>query len=92
MSYANRLTKSSYGKPCVICGNPIVQMHHVRKISELRKRLHLDWFTLQMAAINRKQVPLCADHHYRLHRNILSTQEREIFRIGCKALVAEQPK
>jgi hypothetical protein len=60
-------------------------MHHVRKLRELRNRLHLDWFTMQMAAINRKQVPLCATHHYRLHNNLLSLQERESFRDGCKA-------
>jgi hypothetical protein len=38
-----------------------VEMHHVKKIKELKSRKHLDWFTMQMAAINRKQVPL--DHH-----------------------------
>jgi len=68
------MTRSTYGKPCIICGNPNVEMHHVRKLAELRKRLYLDWYTLQMAAINRKQVPLCSDHHRKVHNNQLSVE------------------
>lgn len=73
-------------KGCVICGDPNVQMHHVRKLRELRRRLHLDWFTMQMAAINRKQVPLCPTHHVRLHNNSLSNLERMLFKSGCQEL------
>jgi hypothetical protein len=72
---------------CVICGNGPVQAHHVRKLRELRNRLHLDWFTMQMAAINIKQVPLCALHHQRLHNNSMSASERELFRKGCQELI-----
>nr|YP_001315141.1 putative reverse transcriptase and intron maturase [Chlorokybus atmophyticus]ABO15142.1 putative reverse transcriptase and intron maturase [Chlorokybus atmophyticus] len=94
LSYSNRFTLSPLGKPSVICGNPVVQMHQhqMRKLRELRSRLHLDWFTMQMAAINRKQVPLCADHHHRLHSNSLSATEHELFRLGCEAVVAEVAK
>jgi hypothetical protein len=78
-----------FGKGCVICGATNVQMHHVRKLRELRNRLHLDWFTMQMAAINRKQVPLCPDHHHRLHLGSLSALERDLFRKGCQELVKD---
>ena len=46
--------------PCVICGSTTdVEMHHVRKIRDLKNpSSKLDFFTRQMAAINRKQVPL----------------------------------
>ena len=64
-------------------------MHHVRKIRELKQRKHLDWFTFQMAAINRKQVPLCKDHHQKLHGGKLTQEEREAFRKGCKELVSK---
>lgn len=92
LCYTNRFTRSSLGQTCVICGESNVEMHHVRKkkkkkLRELRKRLHLDWFTRQMAAINRKQVPLCANHHHRLHSGTLSNAERELFRAGCRNLV-----
>jgi nicotine oxidoreductase len=92
LSYSNRMTVSSLGKPCVICGDPNVQMHHVRKLRELRSRLHLDWLTMQMAAINRKQVPLCVNHHHRLHNNLLSAQERELFRQGCENLAGNKKR
>jgi hypothetical protein len=65
-----KLTKSNIFKACTICGSDQnVEMHHVRKIRELRnpKLAKLDFFTRQMAAINRKQIPLCQDHHARLH-------------------------
>lgn len=42
LSYANRKTNSALIKPCVVCGDPNVEMHHVRKLRELRSRLHLD--------------------------------------------------
>ena len=87
LAYSNKLTKSSFGKKCIICGEPKVEMHHVRKLRELRNRRYLDWFTMQMAAINRKQVPLCANHHDRLHNNSLSDMERKLFRLGCQELV-----
>ena len=48
----------------------------------------LDFFAMQMAAINRKQVPLCRVHHVNLHRNTLSEWERLSFTEGCKRLVS----
>ena len=56
-------------------------MHHVpfavakstskcTKIKDLKSpNKKLDFFTRQMAAINRKQIPLCKDHHVRLHND-----------------------
>lgn len=64
----SKLTRSGLLRQCVICGTSPVEMHHVRNLKELRTRKHLDWFTQQMAAINRKQVPLCRDHHVGLHQ------------------------
>lgn len=83
-SWANKLTRSNLGKSCIICGGIPAQMHHVRKIKELKNRKHLDWFTMQMAAVQRKQVPLCASHHSALHANRLTPVERELFSAGCK--------
>jgi hypothetical protein len=72
-------------------------MHHVRKIRELKERKHLSWdgsprgnsprFTMQMAAVNRKQVPLCKAHHIALHHNKLTPTEMELFSNGCKLLI-----
>jgi len=41
-----KLTKSNLNKGCVICGGCPAEMHHVRKLRDLKKRKHLDWFTL----------------------------------------------
>lgn len=86
-SWRNKLTKSNLGKKCIICDETPAEMHHVRKIKELKSRQHLSWFTQQMAAINRKQVPLCQDHHKKLHKNQLSNIERELFTKGCAGMV-----
>jgi predicted restriction endonuclease len=86
-SWANKLTRSLLGNKCIICGSYAAEMHHVRKIRELKQRKHLSWFTMQMAAVNRKQVPLCKAHHMALHKNKLTPAEKELFANGCKLIV-----
>lgn len=88
-SWANKLTRSNLGRSCIICGETPVEMHHVRKHKEL-KNLKLDWFTMQMAAIYRKQVPLCKNHHTKLHQNKLTPAEMDLFSEGCKLLTGIQ--
>jgi group II intron reverse transcriptase/maturase len=84
-SWATKLTRSYLGRACIICGaTDKVEMHHLRKIKDLRKRLKL------MAAINRKQVPLCREHHIGLHRGALNERDRELFTQGCRDLVDSQ--
>jgi group II intron reverse transcriptase/maturase len=76
-----KFTKTNLNAPCVICGSEErVEMHHVRKIRDLKNpKNKLDFYTRQMAAINRKQVPLCRDHHIRLHNNTWTLEERRAF-------------
>ena len=64
--YNSKLTRSRLGRSCAICASiENVEMHHVRHI---RKRgVNLKGFNLQMSLINRKQVPLCRDHHVQVH-------------------------
>jgi len=88
-TWAGKYTRSKVGHTkvghiCIICGSDHnVQMQHVRMIRGLRAR-NLDFFTTQMAAINRKQVPLCKDHHVLLHKNALSELDRARFVTGCQ--------
>jgi len=81
-----KFTKSNLSAPCVICGSTTeVEMHHVRQIRDMKNpNLKLDFFTRQMAAINRKQVPLCKDHHIRLHNNTWTDEERAKFNYEAK--------
>lgn len=89
-NWNNKLTKSNLFKHCVICSSSNrIEMHHVRKVKDLKSKLrkkNTDFFTTQMAAINRKQVPLCAEHHKALHNNTLSHNERELFKENIKLL------
>jgi hypothetical protein len=86
----NKLTKSSLFKYCVICGSSYqVEMHHVRKIKDLKFKARggkMDFFTMQMASINRKQIPLCRTHHKALHKNKLSSLERQQLKVGLERL------
>jgi hypothetical protein len=43
-----------------------------------------------MAAINCKQVPLCAEHHKALHNNTLSHDECELFQENIQLLKKEK--
>jgi group II intron reverse transcriptase/maturase len=88
-TWSNKLTRSNLGKPCIICGATPSQMHHIRKLRDLKTRSHLTWFSMQMAAINRKQIPLCQDHHMKLHNNQLSPMERAQFQSGVRDLTSK---
>ena len=82
-----KLTKSSLFKACVICGATPAEMHHKRKILDLLtkyKKGKIDFYTMQMASINRKQVPLCRLHHKALHQNKLTEAEKIAFAEGVK--------
>lgn len=64
-------------------------MHHIRSIAGIRTRLcsnKADFFSLQMAGINRKQVPLCREHHLKLHNKTLSPEETLLFQKNMKEI------
>lgn len=67
-------TKSKLGATCVICdSSENVEMHHVRQIKDMKNPNNkLDFYTRQMAAIHRKQVPLCRFQHNGLHNRYLN--------------------
>ena len=81
-----KFTRSNLFKACVVCGGTEgIEMHHVRKIRDLKNQnTNLDFFTRQMAAINRKQIPLCKPHHVGLHNNSWTEIERAAFRNAIK--------
>lgn len=85
--WSNKLRKSNLCKVCVICNSSPAEIHHVRKIHDLNPPKELDWFTKQIAAINRKQVSLCKTHHMALHGNKLSFVEQQLFKVALKSLV-----
>nr|QWK44348.1 hypothetical protein [Ecklonia arborea] len=76
----NKLSRSNLIKGCLVCGETPSEMHHVRKLKDMKIRYQegsIDFWTLQMAAINRKQIPLCKAHHLALHNGSLTPFEKE---------------
>lgn len=53
-------------------------MHYVHQIRDFKEK-SLDFFPMRIAAINRKQVPLCAYHSKALHSNSLSSAKHKLF-------------
>jgi hypothetical protein len=89
-NWNKKLTKSNLSKQCIICGSiKHIEMHHIRRVKDLKSKLrkkNTDFFTFQMAAINRKQVPLCTEHHKAVHNNSLSDDERRLFKENIQLL------
>jgi len=88
-----KFTKSKLGATCIICGSPeSIEMHHVRQIRGLKNpNQKLDFYTRQMAAINRKQVPLCKFHHNGLHNDTWTNEERAAFNYETKRKRTNKP-
>nr|AIB08181.1 hypothetical protein [Neoporphyra perforata] len=88
--WSKKITKSNLNKDCLICGSSLlVEMHHIRSVADIRKKLRsnkADFFSLQMAGINRKQVPLCREHHLKLHNKTLSPEETLLFQNNIKEI------
>lgn len=81
------MTHSNLNRESLICGETPSEMHHVRKIKDLTSRYKdkkIDYWPQQMAAINRKQIPLCKAHHIALHRGSLLPSEAEKLRESIK--------
>lgn len=56
---------------CELCGkeNVPLQMHHIKRIKELRKRTSLSEAEKFMVSRNRKQIALCGDCHINVHKH-----------------------
>jgi hypothetical protein len=60
-------TRSKLGQPCCICGDGNgIAMHHVRHIRKMDSKAQ--GFTRVMAALNRKQIPVCRQCHAKIHQ------------------------
>jgi group II intron reverse transcriptase/maturase len=78
-SWAGKLTQTSFGKVCIICGTSSnIEMHHVRSVKDVRSK-YLSKETVSIAklmgAIRRKQIPLCSYHHQLYHKGELNHQD-----------------
>jgi len=84
-----KFTRTSFfGAKCAVkgCNNPNIEWHHVNKLSRMKDHLGkvsvvtrkgrrvngTDAFTV---AFNRKQIPLCTEHHKDLHQKNISSKD-----------------
>lgn len=66
-NWGPRRTQTRLLDSCAICGNPErVEMHHVRHIRKRGEKVR--GFRLYLAALNRKQLPVCQGCHRDIHR------------------------
>jgi predicted restriction endonuclease len=78
--WTNKFTRSNLTKSCLVCGKFPSEMHHLRSIKDLKSKYRqgkLDFWKIQLAAINKKQIPLCKEHHVSLHRDSFTPEEKE---------------
>ena len=74
-SWFTKVTKSGLHQKCAICQSTNkVEMHHVRKVKDVRNKIRTGNSTYAQweGLYKRKQVPLCAYHHDLLHRGDLN--------------------
>ncbi len=65
-TWVPRRTRTRLRNNCAICGSTEqIEMHHVRHIRKHGERVQ--GFTLYLAAINRKQIPVCRNCHQDIH-------------------------
>ena len=84
IKWAGKLTQTSFGKACILCGTTNnIEMHHVRKVDDVRGLMR-SGKTISLAkwrgAINRKQIPICKFHHLLYHKGELTAADIRIIR------------
>jgi hypothetical protein len=59
--------------PCVICGDPNAEMHHLKHIRKSLKKKNPKSFNAHLEAmeiVNRKTLPVCKTHHNMIHSGV----------------------
>ena len=99
LSWANKRTHSNLNKSCLICGSrEEVEIHHIRSLADIKRKMREGdtdgsrWVSLQRAAINRKQVPLCQEHHQKVHNDARNRSERKRLKQASKSIVQRKPE
>lgn len=83
-SWTNKMTHRNLFKVCAVCGSrEDVEIHHIRNLVDIKDR-KADWFRKQMSSINRKQIPLCKEHHIKLHAKKLIKSDLDEYRLAIK--------
>ncbi|KAG7926613.1 hypothetical protein KL934_005376 (mitochondrion) [Ogataea polymorpha] len=79
--WAFSYTSTVFNKVCCLCGSTKdVEMHHIRKVADVRHRVRTGNATYKqiVGAYKRKQVPTCKYHHIQLHKGNLNHSDIKI--------------
>jgi len=61
-------TNTLLNKSCVICDSTEnISIHHINKLSNIKKK---DLWSILHSAHKRKQIPVCSDCHYKIHKGL----------------------
>lgn len=83
--FSNRNTeilKRYNAEVCEYCGitGTYFEIHHVRKLADVKSKPNKTQLDLRMAAMNRKTIVLCIDCHNQLHKGILPGWKRDQYK------------
>jgi hypothetical protein len=82
-SWFKKITRSGLHQKCIVCQSTNqVEMHHIRKVKDVRSRIRTgnSTYAQWVGTYKRKQVPLCAYHHDLLHKGDLNYADMTIIR------------
>jgi len=78
LSRATFRSVTTFGSSCHFCqSSENIEMHHVRKIKDSRRKMKNDYYTAMMSRMNRKQIPICKHCHIKLHKGIILKIEKK---------------
>ena len=64
---------------CEACGKTqgIMEVHHVRKLKDIRRKKNINWLEKIMIGRNRKTIVLCYDCHHLHHEKQIPIDQLE---------------
>lgn len=76
------LTRRMSANKCEYCGKTggYFEVHHVRKLKDIRAKKHKQLWELKMCARNRKTMILCTQCHDQLHNGTLQGWKRDLYK------------
>lgn len=78
-SASSELERRLMANQCEACGTSkgVMEVHHVRKLKDIRKRKNIKWLDKIMIERNRKTLILCYDCHHKHHERQLPIDQLE---------------
>jgi group II intron reverse transcriptase/maturase len=77
-SASTELERRLMANQCEACGKTgSLEVHHIRKLKDLKKKRHISWLEKKMIERNRKTLVLCYDCHHLHHEKQIPIEQLE---------------